>query len=76
MRTTVELPDAIYRRAEQAAQARGLSVDEIISGALERELGEPVLPSLTGKRVEFPLIRSKNPGTVDLSDFDFDDLLA
>jgi hypothetical protein len=40
MRATVELPESIYRRTEQVARTRGLSVEELISGVLERELGE------------------------------------
>ena len=81
MRATVELPDAIYRRTEETAQARGLSVDKLIADLLERELEEPspvraLSGETTSKRVSFPLIHSNEPGTLDLSDFDFDDLLA
>jgi hypothetical protein len=76
MRATVELPESVYRRTEQAARARGLSVDELISGVLEQELGEEPPATQTPKYVTLPLIHSKNPGTLDLSDFDFDDLLA
>jgi hypothetical protein len=76
MRATVELPESLYRRTEQAARARELSVDELISGVLERELGEEPSATQTSKYVTLPLIHSKNPGTLDLSDFDFDDLLA
>jgi len=76
MRATVELPESVYRRTEQAARARGLTVDELISGALERELGEESLVPQTSKYVTLPLIHSQNPGTLDLSNFDFDDLLA
>ena len=41
MRATVELPESVYRRTEEAARSRGLSVDELISDVLERELGAP-----------------------------------
>jgi len=75
MRAIVELPESIYRRTEQVARTRGVSVDELISGVLERELGEePSSP--VPKRVSFPLIRSKHPGTLDLTGFNFDNLLA
>ena len=77
MRATVELPDDVYRRTEQAAQARGLSVDELISNVLEQGLpDEKVDASIMSKRVTFPILHSKQPGTMDLSNFDFDDLLA
>ena len=76
MRATVELPESIYRRTEQVARSRGLSVDELISDVLDRELGEEPHSLQSQKRVEFPVIQSKQPGTLDLSDFNFDDLLA
>jgi hypothetical protein len=76
MRATVELPESIYRRTEQVARTRGLSVEELISGVLERELGGEILTPQPSKYVALPLIHSKNPGTLDLSNFDFDDLLA
>jgi hypothetical protein len=76
MQRTVEIPEAILLRTEKTAQERGLSVDEFIADVLERELGEEPKSTLSSKRVELPLIRSKNPGTLDLSNFDFDDLLA
>ena len=76
MRATVELPESVYRRMEEAARMRGLSVDELISDVLERELGAEISSPATPKYVEFPVIRSKNPGTLDLTDFNFDDLLT
>jgi hypothetical protein len=44
--------------------------------AFERELeAEPDAPSHS-RRVTLPLVPSKEPGTMDLKDFNFDDLLA
>jgi hypothetical protein len=51
-------------------------MDELISEMLERELAEEAQPVMTPHRVSLPIIRSRNPGTLDLSNFDFDDLLA
>ena len=77
MRTTVELPEGVYRRTEQMAQASGVSVDALISDVLERELGaKDYSPIPTQSRVKLPIIVSNQPGTMDLNDFDFDDLLA
>jgi hypothetical protein len=76
MQNTVELPESIYRRTEEAARARGVGVDELISEMLERELAEEAQPVMTPHRVSLPIIHSRNPGTLDLSNFDFDDLLA
>jgi hypothetical protein len=76
MQTTVELSESILRRTEQAARSRGVSVDALISEVLERELAGETRPVSAPHRVSLPIIHSKNPGTLDLSNFDFDDLLA
>jgi len=76
MRTTIELPDSVYRKGEKIARTQGVTVEEFIVRAFERELSvEPDGPS-DRKRVTLPLIPSKEPNTLDLSDFNFDDLLA
>jgi hypothetical protein len=76
MRTTIELPKDMYAKTEEMARQKGMTVQEMIVRVLEKELtlDEP----RTGVRhtVEFPLIHSKHPGTLDLSQFNFDDLLA
>jgi len=76
MRTTIELPESVYRKGEKVARRRGVTIEEFIARAFERELtAEPDTPSHP-KRVTLPLIPSKEPGALDLSDFNFDDLLA
>jgi hypothetical protein len=76
MRTTIELPESVYRKGEKVARTQGVTIEEFIVRAFERELkAEPDVPSRT-KRVTLPLIPSKEPGTLDLRDFNFDDLLA
>jgi hypothetical protein len=76
MRNTIELPEPIYRQGENLARLRGVTVAELAIRALERELlaAEP-LP-VGRKRVSLPLVSSKEPGVMDLRDFDLDDLLA
>jgi hypothetical protein len=76
MRTTIELPESVYRKGEKVARTQGVTIEEFIIRAFERELTtEPDAPSQP-KRVALPLILSKEPGTLDLKDFNFDDLLA
>jgi hypothetical protein len=76
MRTTIELPDPVYRKGEQIARTQGVTIEEFIVRAFERELeNEPDIASLA-KRVSLPLVPSNEPGSLDLKDFDFDDLLA
>lgn len=76
MRTTIELPDAVYRKAEKIARTQGVTIEEFLVRAFERELkAEPDSPSHS-KRVTLPLVPSEEPGAMDLKDFNFDDLLA
>ena len=41
MKTTLEMPDELFRRAKAAAARRGQSLKEMITTALERELVNP-----------------------------------
>jgi len=76
MRSTIELPDSIYRKGEKVARTQGVTIEEFIIRAFERELkNEPETPSHS-KRVTLPLVPSQEPGALDLKDFNFDDLLA
>jgi len=76
MQTMIELPDSIYREGERIAHARGFTLEQFIVGVLEREVLHQNSPSHSQHRVSLPLIHSRQPGTLDLSNFDFDDLLA
>lgn len=76
MRTTIELPESVYQHSEELARLKGFSVEQFVVQALERAFeAEPSAPHHL-KPVAFPLISSNQPGTLDLTDFDFDDLLA
>ena len=79
MQTTVNLPDSLYYKSEQLAASRGATVEQFIVDAVQEE----VQGSLEGDAsrygdcdVELPVIRSNRQGTLDLSHFSFDDLLA
>ena len=76
MQTMIELPDPILSKSEQMARSQGVSLQEFIVQALEEKVLLEPEPSPHPQRVELPLIRSKNPGKLDLTDFDFDDLLT
>jgi hypothetical protein len=66
VRTTVDIPDPIYRRLKSRAALRGCSVKELILHGVEAELnGEPGRASKT--RITLPLIKSKRPGWLRLS---------
>ena len=75
MRTTVDIPDALFRRTKALAAARGLTLKQVIINAVEREFSPARAPA--GKqRTRLPLIHLEPGRILDLADFDFDDLLA
>lgn len=73
MRTTVDLEDHLFRRAKSAAALHGLSLKELITRALKRELEAKEPPKI--RRVRLPLVPSKRPGRVILSSEDVHRLL-
>lgn len=59
IRTTVDIPVALYRRLKEQAAAQGRSVRELILAGVKTTLLEGKRPRT--KRVHFPLIVSKDP---------------
>jgi hypothetical protein len=59
VRTTVDIPAALYRRLKEQAAAQGCSVRELILCGVEKVLLNPRQPAR--RRVQFPLIRSEGP---------------
>ena len=78
MRTTVNLP--VYQQSEMLAASRGSTVEELIVEAVAKEVNSNIESEVRGmdakRKIELPIIRSRQPGTLDLSDFSFDDLLT
>jgi hypothetical protein len=64
MRTTVDIPDPVYRRLKSRAAREGSSAKELILRGVQEVLKGRRRKSR--KRVALPLIRSKKPGTLDL----------
>ena len=76
MRTTIDLPDTLFRKTKATAALRNSSMKDLIVRAIEREVNEPSAPASARKRVKLPLIKGTTGRKLDLSDFDFDDLLG
>jgi hypothetical protein len=64
MRTTVDIPDQMYRRLKGRAAREGRSAKELILRGVEQILADERRTS--GRRVSLPLVRSKRPGSVSL----------
>jgi hypothetical protein len=80
MQTIVNVPDSLYQKSEALAASRGTTVEQFIVEALTKEvqgdLGSGASGTYGDHEVQLPVIRSRRPGTLDLSRFDFDDLLT
>jgi hypothetical protein len=63
MRTTVDIPDPIYRELKGKAAKEGRSVKELVLRAVRSELKEPIKKPVIRKA---PVIKSKHPGTLML----------
>ena len=64
MRTTIDIPDAIYRRLKARAAREGRSIKALVLQGTEQVLTSDDPPQ--GRNVRLPLLRSKRPGTLRL----------
>ncbi len=64
MRTTVDIPDPLYRQLKSKAASEGRSVKELILRSVETEMTTP--RRRRPRFVSLPIVRSKNPGSVYL----------
>jgi hypothetical protein len=78
VRVTIDPPNALFRRAKAVAALRGSSIRDLIVRAVEREVAKTsgVVERQTVQPVRVPLIHLKRGRKLDLTAFDFDDLLA
>ena len=63
MRTTVDIPDPLYRELKGKAAKEGTTVKELVLRAVQSELHTP--PKKSAPRTS-PVIESKRPGTLML----------
>ena len=64
MRTTVDIPDPVYRQLKAKAANEGRSVKDLILRGVEHELGTTA--KKRKHRVVVPIIKSKQPGKLEL----------
>jgi hypothetical protein len=72
MRTTIELPDALFRRAKIAAVERGLTLKALISEGLQRVLEES---SARPDTTRLPKLPKGGRKSYDLSNEEIESLL-
>ena len=75
MRTTIELPTDLFRRAKARAAARGESLKTLLTRAVAAEVGQDRDPA-PGRRMILPLFGSPKGPSVDLRASDLARALA
>jgi hypothetical protein len=63
VRTTIDIPNSLYRQLKGKAASEGRSVKELVLRAVQLELHAPAKKISPRKA---PVIKSKNPGTLQL----------
>jgi hypothetical protein len=64
MRTTIDIPDPLYRKLKAKAAKDGCSVKGLILRSVE-EKHSPARPKRS--RVKLPILKSKRPGTLHIT---------
>jgi hypothetical protein len=68
MRTTIDIPDPIYRKLKIHAATEGTTIREIILDGVQERLRNRKSKTKPEGRTRFPVIRSKNPGSLALGE--------
>ena len=66
MRTTVDIPDPIYRELKARAAREGTSVKKLILQGLSITLRTDTKAPKRKSKLKIPVIHSKNPGSLKL----------
>jgi hypothetical protein len=76
MRTTVDLPDSLFRETKILAATRGITIRQFIIDAIEQARNPQPVRRTPGKARKFPSFHLRSRRQLDLRGFDFDDLLG
>jgi hypothetical protein len=68
MRTSIELPDPVYREMKIRAANEGTTIREIILEGVAMRLRGERATATRGNGPRFPVIRSRNPGSLKLGE--------
>ena len=61
MRTTLDLPDELFRQVKAVAAVNGISLKDLLRRFVETGLRQPESPpGLAGKRSKLPVIKRRN----------------
>jgi len=73
MRTTIDIPDAMYRRLKARAAREGRAAKTLILEGVEHVLNPP---KPAGRKVTLPLVTSKEPGALKIDNARIYDIIS
>lgn len=78
MRTTIDIPDPLYRELKSKAANEGRSVKELILRGVESNLRQTSHSAKTPQKskIRIPILQSKEPGTLQLDNERIFDLIG
>ena len=74
MRTTIDIPDGMYRRLKARAASEGQSAKSLILLGVEQVLKSASKES--GHRISLPVVRAKRPGSIHLDNARIYDVIS
>ncbi len=74
MRTTIDIPDELYRKLKVKAAVEGESVREIAVRGIRREIEQSPAPRV--KRLSQPILKSYAPGSIRIDNEQIYDLIG
>jgi hypothetical protein len=74
MRTTIDLPNDLFRQAKSKAALRGKTLKEFVQKAIEKEVSAKI--QTASHRVKLPFIKSKRPKSLSLTNAEIENLLT
>ena len=74
MRTTIDIPDALYRKLKARAAGEGRSAKALILQGVEQVL--KARPDVPGRAVTLPLVKSRRPGAIRIDNARIYDVIS
>jgi hypothetical protein len=76
MRTTIEIPDMMFREVKSLAARSGKSLRSFVVRAIEKEVARTRQAAKPRYQVKLPLLKSKHPGKIkSMTNAEIEDLL-
>ena len=68
MKTTLEIPDDLFREAQAKAAIEGIRLKDLVTRGLEREVRGESRTRAKRRRLKFPILKSRSSKPLDIPD--------